>query len=169
MSLSCYCFSSLEDFDAWWEYPVVKIMDRAGEKCCECCRPLSVGEEVSVIYHYEVYDPDDVEDMPAEPSVSLPDEEFAAAEEARDKWLDDRGWDWDYERFTRELPPYYRCERCSDLAFAFSDLGFCAVAPGELIDTHAEYTRDYNPGSRPVKWEKNEQGIWNPRRVRVGE
>lgn len=183
MGLSCSC----EDFDAadyesWWE-PGRPSVPPAGERCCECGAHLPDGVECKTIWHGEVYDPGEIEPAPRAPwdvdADEMDDEAFAVIEGAWDAYCDKHGWDSERERFERFYTSY-RCERCADLATALDGderdggLGFCMIAPGELIDNHTEYVNEVQelaPGvaRREIIWKQDSDGVWHPRRKTVAD
>lgn len=153
MGLSCGCDDfDKSDYDHWWE-PGRPSVPPSGERCCECNALLPPGEKRATILHGEVYEPD--EPCPGWPDVDE-DVEFEA-------WADRTGWDWETERCERYTSEY-RCERCADLADAIEALGYCMIAPGELIDSHAEYVNEHAAQRRhTVIWKQNPDGVWHPR------
>ena len=44
-----------------------------------------------------------------------------------------------------DLPPKFMCERCSDLYFSLTDLGFCITLGDEMRELVREYAEVYGP------------------------
>lgn len=178
LSCSCYDFDPC-DYDSWWETGCDAIPP-PGQKCCECRAPLPEGKPVETFISFEAYDPED-EDLtiPPDPEDVLGDEpedvnlyrfweqRYDAMEEDRERTLDALGWDSDQGRYVRETHREYRCERCADLAESFEaskedgGLGFCKIAPGELIEAHMEFGQMQDPPIE-IRWRKGDDGVFNP-------
>lgn len=173
MGLSCSCDDfDKGDYDHWWE-PGGRRLPPAGTRCCECAAPLP-AEKHACIVHTEVYDPDETADpRPPHPDEVLGDkpddsttsrhwsQRYDAMEQSHYDYADTHGWDSDYERFERTRGIDYRCERCEGLAEAIEDLGYCMIAPGDLIDCHVEYVEEHGDGN--VIWKRDRFNVWQPR------
>lgn len=164
MGLSCACADfDPSEHDFWWE-PGGTAPAPAGCRCCECGAAIPAGETVQTIDHMEVYDPGT--EMPPHPDDAdedLSDEEYRRRERAYDDAADRLGWDGETERFVRLDRADYRCERCSDLAAAIEDLGYCMVPPGDLAAQHSEYVEQ--SGGHEVIWKRDRAGVLHPRRM----
>lgn len=175
MTLSCSCGDfDKGDFDDWWEVTPLQAPDNA--RCCECNSPIPEGTSCAGFISYETWTPDDIEDEPPDPEHVLSDEPecsvlsrhwehlYLEMEIARERWFEDRGYDYDNERFERETGRQYRCERCDDIAASIEPLGFCTIAAGDLIDTHVEFVALQGTDKR-ARWSRGADGIWTLRIV----
>lgn len=180
MILSCSCrdFDN-GDFDSWWEASTLTAP--AGTRCCECNAPIPEGTPCAGFISYEVWEPEDIEDEPPDPEHVLGDEPECSVlsrhwehlhlemEIAREIWFEDRGYDYDCERFERETGRQYRCDRCAGLATALDGdeneggLGFCVILPGDLIEAHRDYIEQ--AGRHEMIWVRDRNGVLNPRRL----
>jgi hypothetical protein len=100
---------------------------------------------------------------PGEERPEIP-EDFAggeAWEEARDAWDAEHGYNGETERCERAAEKFWRCARCSDLAAAYEELGYCMIVPGDLIACNIEYAWE-NAGARR-KWTPDASGTLQPR------
>jgi hypothetical protein len=165
MALSCSCSDfDKSELDKWWERDGREVPPD-GARCCECNAPL---EQVpcECFARYETYEPKG--EPPPHPD-DLPDEEFErltktevwSMEALWDDWQSDHGWDADCERYERVTDVLYRCERCSDHASIYEDLGYCTIEPGKLIEANAEYISW--TGAAPRKWVPDATGRLDPR------
>lgn len=163
MGLSCSCDDfDKGDFDHWWE-PGGQGTPPPGTICCECGAPVPV-EPRPCVDHMEVWEPANVPPAPWEIDDSkMTYEEFLDAEDRWHAFCDEHGWDSDCERFERCASSDYRCDRCDGLVESIESLGYCAIAPGDLIDNHVEYVAEH--GSHEVIWKRGRDGILNPRRM----
>lgn len=173
MGLSCSCDDfDKSDHDNWWE-PGRRSVPPPGTKCCECCAPLP-DEPLTCVIHMEVYDPgDDIEPEPRDFTPPHPVTSNSLGmiaehceemhEDAMEDYRDRYGWDDECERFERVASKDYRCERCEGLVAAIEDLGYCMIAPGDLVDNHVEYVAEH--GQHEIGWRPGRDGVWHPRRL----
>ncbi|RUM46529.1 MAG: hypothetical protein DSY80_01955 [Desulfocapsa sp.] len=83
-----------------------------------------------------------------------------------DAFSKETGWRFgEYERWERIRKYDLRCHRCQEVADAIANAGYCEPAVWNLIEDHEEYTRE-EKGCAPVKWLKDDCGVWQPRKVR---
>lgn len=175
MGLSCECGDfDKADFDVWWEVGRDSFPD-LDERCCECNAPLDVHDTYATFLHFEVYEPQDLDTEPLPPTRSEPwpgasqseldayEQEWDDYEQRLGEWRDDRGWDEDCQRFERLMAQDWRCHRCQGIAEAFETLDYCLIAAGDVIYCHMEYLEE--KGRWPMIWEKNADGVLNPRRM----
>lgn len=113
MSLSCYC----DNNDAEWYFmdpddtaPYAPLATKRSRKCCSCGERIAVGD------------------------LSVRFTRFRYA-----------GWDTIEAKIYGEggevsLPSWYMCERCGDLYYSLTELGFC-VSLG--VDDMRELVREY--------------------------
>ena len=163
MGLSCECSDfNKGDYANWWELGGLAIPP-AGTKCCECGAPL-LAEECQSFDHMEVWEPEGElphpDTLPDEEQVKLSEAKFDAMERAYHGFLDAHGWDSETERYELCTGSDYRCERCSDLAASIEDLGYCLIAPSELIEDHGEFISEH--GYAPRLWRAGPDGVLNP-------
>lgn len=177
MGLSCSCDDfDKGDYDDWCE-PGRRSVPPPGTKCCECCAPLP-AEPLTCWIHMEVYEPDETgmppHDVnlwprlgdpywPGHPTCSVLERHGEQMEHARDDWSDEHGWDSECDRFERVRSKDYRCERCEGLVAAIEDLGYCMIAPGDLVENHVEYVAEH--GQHEIMWKCGADGVWHPRRM----
>ena len=126
MGLSCSCPES--DFDPGdWFY--LKVSDYAplktkrGRRCCSCKEIIPVGALCSEI-----------------PRMKVPETEIE--EKIYGEFEGDNGV---------PLAPKYLCERCADLLFSLTELGYCEQPwedQRELVREYAEMHADFKPGTK---------------------
>lgn len=176
MGLSCSCDDfDKGDHDWWWEAPY-RSVPPPSTTCCECGAALPSGIEAECFDTMEVYEPatprppsaeNVLDDEPEEVNLSRHwGQRYDQLEADQEAWDDANGWDHYYERCERVCETQYRCERCEDLAAAFvgeEGLGFCTIAPGDLISSHREYSLEYGDGS--IVWKRFPGGVMHPCRM----
>lgn len=170
MGLSCSCSDfDPSEHDSWFE-PGRRSVPPAGTRCCECAATLPAGEKCATILNGEAYEPDEAT-LAADPEPDeddYPDEDGPSFDDILDAWRDRHGWCSDQDRFVHYTHEY-RCERCSGLAEAIEDMGYCMIGPGDLIDCHTEYVNEVQELADGVErheiiWERRGDGVWHPRR-----
>ncbi len=162
MGLSCSCDDfDKADFENWWEGGYRRKAP-AGITCCECGGPVEEGAEVGAIDHFEVFDPPNAPDFPTDQRDDESDNDYEDRYKREKRLRKSLGWEDDYERYERCTGTDYRCERCDGLAESIESLGYCMIAPGDLIECHIEYAREHSGAF--IKWTPDAAGVSQPHR-----
>lgn len=118
MPLSCSCPGEYSDAPWFWYEPEdygVMPARKRRARCCSCRELIDPGTVVNV---------------------------FARVRPARSKVeIQIYGEDDD----AIDLPPLYQCERCADLFWSLTELGFCACPEESMVDLAKEYAESRAP------------------------
>lgn len=118
MGLTCNCEWDPEPGSVCWEIPAkhTTLKSKQSRKCCSCGERIEVGDCVAAFERFKV-----------------PEYDIEIAIYGEGEWQGPSRATW------------YHCERCADLMFSLSELGFCIDLYDDMRQLVKEYARDYGP------------------------